>query len=110
MDDTRARELLADARSAAEGMLASLEGRAGGDDDEQGDPGDSAAELQEDGVEQGRAEDVREQLAAIERAEERLANGEYGRSVDSGETIPDGRLEAVPWAERTVAEEQRIGG
>jgi RNA polymerase-binding transcription factor DksA len=29
-------------------------------------------------------------------------------SVDSGEPIPDGRLEAVPWAERTAKEQSRL--
>jgi RNA polymerase-binding transcription factor DksA len=30
--------------------------------------------------------------------------------VESGEPIPDARLEALPTAERTVAEEERLGG
>ena len=33
--------------------------------------------------------------------------GTYGLSVDSGEPIPDDRLEAIPWAERTVEEQSR---
>ena len=49
------------------------------------------------------------QLAALERAEARLREGTYGRSVLSGEPIPDGRLEARPTAELTV-EEQRAQG
>jgi DnaK suppressor protein len=51
---------------------------------------------------------LREELAAIHRALERLDNGTYGISVESGEPIPDGRLEAVPWAERTADEEDRF--
>jgi DnaK suppressor protein len=43
----------------------------------------------------------------VSRAEERLAAGTYGRSVESGEPIPDARLEALPAAERTVAEDER---
>ena len=58
----------------------------------------------------GRATDLQEQLAAVERAEARLAVGTYGLSVESGEPIPDGRLEALPTAERTVTEEERQGG
>ena len=58
----------------------------------------------------GRAADLQDQLAAVERAEARLADGTYGLSVESGEPIPDGRLEALPTAERTVAEEERLGG
>lgn len=43
----------------------------------------------------------------MERAEARLAEGTYGLSVESGEPIPDGRLEARPTAERTVEEQER---
>jgi RNA polymerase-binding transcription factor DksA len=46
-------------------------------------------------------------LAAIERAERRLEQGTYGLSVESGQPIPDARLEAMPWAERIVAEQAR---
>ena len=46
----------------------------------------------------------------MERAERRLAEGSYGRSIESGEPIPDERLEAVPWAERTVEEQGRFEG
>ena len=50
---------------------------------------------------------LREELAAIERAEQRLRDGTYGLSVESGEPIPDERLEVVPWAERTAEEQAR---
>ena len=43
-------------------------------------------------------------MAALERAEERLDRGVYGRSVRSGLPIPDERLEADPAAELTVEE------
>ncbi|MCW3068160.1 MAG: transcriptional regulator, TraR/DksA family, partial [Solirubrobacterales bacterium] len=38
--------------------------------------------------------------------------GTYGLSVESGEPIPDARLEAIPWAERTTEEQARyeLGG
>ena len=42
------------------------------------------------------------------RAEQRLAEGRYGLSIESGDPIPDERLEAIPTAERTVAEEERF--
>ena len=51
-------------------------------------------------------DELRRQLAAVERAEERLKAGRYGLSVESGERIPDGRLEVLPTAERTLAEEE----
>ena len=56
---------------------------------------------------QGLAEDLGEQLAAVKRAEERLAAGTYGLSIESGEPIPDERLEALPTAELTAEEERR---
>ena len=59
-----------------------------------------------EGLDTGLAEDLAEQLAAVERAEARLAAGAYGLSVDSGAPIPDARLEALPTAERTVEEQQ----
>ena len=44
----------------------------------------------------------------MERAEARLAGGSYGRSVQSGEPIPDERLRAQPAAERTVDEQAAL--
>ena len=43
-------------------------------------------------------------LDAIERALHRLDDGTYGRSVRSGDPIPDERLEADPAAELTIEE------
>ena len=37
-----------------------------------------------------------------------VARGAYGLSIESGEPIPAERLEAIPWAERTAAEEERL--
>jgi DnaK suppressor protein len=109
MDPERAKELLAAERQRIERELAGLEGDTdpdGGYDESKLDQGDAAYELYEDERDDTRAEDLREQLAAVERAEERLAAGTYGVSVESGEPIPDERLEAVPTAELTVDEER----
>jgi len=65
-----------------------------------------ASDLYQDELDEGLSDDLREQLAAVERAEERLAAGTYGLSIESGQPIPDERLEAVPTAELTVAEER----
>ena len=51
---------------------------------------------------------LRDQLAAVARAEERLAQGTYGRSIESGRPIPDERLEVEPLAERTIDEQARF--
>ena len=45
-----------------------------------------------------------DRLAALDRAEQRLNDGTYGRSVRSGLPIPDERLEADPAAELTIEE------
>lgn len=71
-------------------------------------PADAGTELFEEERDQSIINRLREELDAIARAEERLDEGTYGRSVDSGEPIPDERLEAVPWAERTVSEQARF--
>jgi DnaK suppressor protein len=70
-------------------------------------PGDQATDVFEAERDEGLVERLQEELSAIERAEKRLAAGKYGVSVDSGEPIPDERLEAVPWAERTAPEQER---
>lgn len=112
MDETRARELLARERARIERSLADLAGRVEGEELANYDQhiGDTASELYESERDQGLAEQLREELAAVERAEKRLAEGTYGISVESGEPIPDERLEALPTAERTVEEQTRYGG
>jgi DnaK suppressor protein len=108
VDPKRAAELLQAERSRIEQALADLEP---GDEDELSDldqhMADDATELFEEERDAGLAEGLREELAAVERAEQRLMQGTYGLSVESGEPIPDDRLEAVPWAERTVEEQAR---
>jgi DnaK suppressor protein len=106
VDDERARELLAAERERIERAL----GRRGREDDgepaDELDPANLAADLYQDELDEGLREDLREQLAAVERAEERLADGTYGLSIESGRPIPDERLVARPTAELTVDEEQ----
>jgi DnaK suppressor protein len=108
MDSDRARQLLAAERERIEREIGELGAEAAGDRDESEDGG--SEDLYQQEFDAGRASDLQDQLAAVERAEARLADGTYGLSVESGEPIPDGRLEALPTAERTVAEEERLGG
>jgi DnaK suppressor protein len=105
MDPERARELLAAERARIEKALARLRHQDTGEEADEQDPGNLASELYQDELDAGLAEDLREDLAAVERAEARLAAGTYGLSVESGKPIPDERLEAIPTAERTVEEE-----
>jgi DnaK suppressor protein len=108
MDSDRAHQLLAAERERIEREIAELGSEAAGDRDESEDRG--SEDLYQQEFDEGRAKDLQDQLAAVERAEARLAAGTYGLSVESGEPIPDGRLEVLPTAERTVAEEERLGG
>ncbi len=105
MDPDRARELLAAERARIERALAHLGPQDTGEPADEVDPANLASELYEDEFEEGLADDLREELAAVVRAEARLAAGTYGLSIESGKPIPDERLEAVPTAERTVDEE-----
>jgi DnaK suppressor protein len=106
MDDARARELLTRERERIEGALTGLE-TPDPDRDEPLDASEEGTEMFQEELDEGIAERLREELAAVERAEQRLAEGKYGISIESGEPIPDGRLEAIPWAERTAEEQSR---
>jgi DnaK suppressor protein len=105
VDPERARELLAAERERVEKALARLGHDDTGEPPDTADPGNLASELYQDELDAGLADDLREDLAAVERAEARLAAGTYGVSVESGKPIPDERLEAIPTAERTAEEE-----
>ena len=108
IDDARARELLGRERERIERSLADFERNR--DRELSGldqHPADDADHLQQDEVDEGLAEQLRDELAAVERAEQRLEEGKYGLSIESGEPIPVPRLEAIPWAERTAEEQER---
>jgi DnaK suppressor protein len=110
VDSERARELLVRERERIEAALAGLGREAPEEADDQVQPGDEGGEeLYQDEFDAGRAQDYEVQLAALVRAEARLEAGTYGLSVDSGDPIPDERLEANPTAERTVGEEKGSG-
>jgi DnaK suppressor protein len=108
MDEARARELLAHERERIERSLVDLDPAP---DEELSHVdqhlADAGSELFETEREAGLATQLREELAAVERAEQRLAEGKFGLSVESDEPIPDERLERMPWAERTVEEQAR---
>jgi len=106
MDSERARELLAAERKRIERLLSQRAHEDPGDSTDADDPGNHGTDLYQDELDESLADDLREDLAALERAEARLAAGTYGLSVESGRPIPDERLEARPTAERTVEEEE----
>jgi DnaK suppressor protein len=108
IDKARARELLARERERIASSLADSERErdmeVSGLDQH---PADDAERLQQDEVDDALDEQAREELEAVERAEQRLQEGTYGLSIESGEPIPAARLEAIPWAERTAEEQER---
>jgi DnaK suppressor protein len=106
MDADRARQLLQAERERIETALGGLKHQDDGEPADEFDPANLGADLYQDELDEGLQDDLREQLAALERAEARLAAGTYGLSIESGEPIPDERLEALPTAERTVEEER----
>jgi DnaK suppressor protein len=111
MDPNRARKLLQQegqrikreldelrAEKSGEGELSTMDQH----------PADSGTELFEEERVQSMIHRLEDELEAVGRALKRLEEGTFGLSVESGEPIPDARLEAVPHAERTVEEQSRL--
>jgi DnaK suppressor protein len=109
MDEETARSLLAQHRERLERLLADTTHREDEEELSHADQhmADDAQFLADEEVDEGLREQLQDELEAIARAERRLAEGTYGRSVESGEPIPDERLLAIPWAERTAEEQKR---
>jgi DnaK suppressor protein len=107
MEDSKAKELLGAERHRVEGLLKGIDA-AGVNDrtaaDQEGEMYDSAEPLTTEGTDDAVRQGLEERLAAVGRAERRVKDGTYGRSVRSGQPIPDDRLEADPTAELTVEE------
>jgi DnaK suppressor protein len=109
VDPDRAQELLRRERDRALRELEDLRSGGRGDelssvDQHTADTGTELFDLERD---RSIIERLEAELAAIARAEKRLEDGKYGLSVESGKPIPEARLEAVPYAERTVEEQAR---
>jgi DnaK suppressor protein len=111
VNEAHARDNVARERARIEALLTGLDGdiRAAGSlrGQQTGELEEGASGLETESVDVALAANLRGELAAVGRAEERIADGSYGRSVQSGTAIPDERLEVEPLAERTV-EEQRV--
>jgi DnaK suppressor protein len=107
MDQGVARKRLLAERDEVAQLLKNTESAGSQDreaEDEPGDYADAAQPLTAEGMDDALAEGFRDRLGAIDRALKRLDDGSYGRSVRSGQPIPDARLEADPAAEVTVEE------
>ncbi len=111
IDEARARELLQRERERIERSLSDQQRVRGSENEQRPDeqnPEDDAEVIESEEVDDALAEQLRAELEAVERAEKRLEEGSYGLSIESGEPIPAERLEAIPWAERTPAEQQEF--
>ena len=76
--------------------------------DTQFDSGDMAGDIFDREMDATIGEQAGRRLEDIERALQKIEEGTYGLSDESGEPIPQGRLEAAPEATRTVDEQQRF--
>lgn len=107
MEPERARSSLDAERARVQQLLADVDTAQKDDrgaERETGDLADPAQPLAEQGVDDAVAAGLRDRLAALDRALQRLEDGTYGRSIRTGSLIPDERLEADPAAELTVQE------
>ena len=104
MELERARSLLDTERSRVQQLLADLDRARTDDHEAERDAAYPATPLAQEGVDDAVAAGLRDRLAALDRALQRVENGSYGRSIRSGAPIPDDRLEADPAAELTVQE------
>src|ERR1700678_2945713 len=107
MDESRARALLRAERAEVATLLRQTEeseNEAEQAPDSPTDFGDDGLALTEEEDEGDVADQLRERLAAIDRALARIEAGNYRLSVLSGKPIPADRLEADPAAELTIEE------
>ncbi len=108
----RQKERLRDLKSELERVRDGLQedGRFRAEEEEdftQHDSGDMSQSLFTREVDATVEQQVERRLRYVERALQKVEEGTYGLSDDSGEPIPRGRLEAVPEAIRTVEEQER---
>jgi DnaK suppressor protein len=104
MELERARSLLEAEHARVQQLLADLGTERADDHEAERDASYPATPLAQEGVDDAVATALRDRLAAIDRALQRVEDGSYGRSIRSGAPIPDERLEAEPAAELTVQE------
>src|SRR5256885_16616054 len=96
MDPERARELLSAERKRIEQALNQLHHVDDGEPADEYDPANLAADLYQDEFDAGREEDLREQLAAVGRAEARPAAGPDGLPVGRRKPPPQRPVRAGP--------------
>ncbi len=104
----RLQELRAEFKRVRDGLDEDARFRAEEEEDfTQHDSGDMSQSLFTREVDATVEQQVERRLQAVERALQKIEEGTYGLSDDSGKPIPRGRLEAIPEATRTVEEQER---
>ncbi len=104
----RLQDLKTELERVRDGLQEDERFRAGEEEDfTQHDSGDMSQSLFTREVDATIEHQVERRLQYVERALQKIEEGTYGLSDDSGEPIPRGRLEAVPEAIRTVEEQQQ---
>jgi DnaK suppressor protein len=111
MDVNRAQELLLGQRTEVLGALNDMRVENADDRDAEaqsvddaGDIEDRSQPLEQEDDDTAITDELNARLEAIDRALQRIKDGKYGLSVESGKPIPDERLEADPAAELTIEE------
>jgi RNA polymerase-binding transcription factor len=107
MDEDTARDRLREERADVRRLLQASESVGRQDrlgEDEPNSADDRAQQLTAEGVDDAIVAGLQDRLAALDRAERRLDDGSFGRSVRSGMPISDERLAADPAAELTFEE------
>ena len=72
------------------------------------EPADIGAQLADRDRDKAQDVEVKAQIAEIDAALERIANGTYGISIVTGKPIPVERLRDLPWASTTVEEAENM--
>jgi DnaK suppressor protein len=104
----RLQDLKAELERVRDGLQADERFRAEEEEDfTQHDSGDMSQSLFTREVDATVEQQVERRLQYVERALQKIEEGTYGLSDDSGKPILRGRLEAVPEAIRTVEEQER---
>ena len=70
-------------------------------------PADQATETFEQEMDETTDIVLAEEARQVEIAQQRLADGQYGKCVDCGKDIPAARLEAIPEATRCIEDQSR---
>ncbi len=101
-------ELKAELEEMRQGLAEDQEFRSEEEGDlTQHDSGDVSHSLHTRQVDATTEEQLGRRLEHVERALQKIEEGTYGVCDDTGEPIPQGRLEAMPEAIRTVEAQQR---